>query len=122
MPNNTSQKTILSRATLDISYHLLRKQDPQLALTVRNILFQNPIEKTNEKIKNKNTDQFIISLDTFTVRKIIETLSDILEQSKQTHTDDNTSLFRPVLIQSIIDEWTILAKIMFIEYKKSKPN
>ena len=109
-----------SRASLDISYSLLRKVEPQLALTIRNILFQIPIEKRPEQADNKNTDLFEVSLDTFQVRQIVETLMEILNQSSQTHDKDNTSLFRPVIIQSIINEWTVLAKNMFDKYQKNK--
>ena len=114
-----SDKT-LSRASLDISYNLLRKVEPQLALTIRNILFQAPIEKRPEQADNKNTDLFEVSLDTLQVRKIVETLMDILNQSTQTHDEDNTSLFRPVIVQSIINEWTVLAKNMFDDYQRNK--
>ena len=109
-----------SRASLDISYSLLRKVEPQVALTIRNILFQTPIEKRHEQADNKNTDLFEVSLDTFQVRQIVETLMEILNQSSQTHDEDNTSLFRPVIIQSIINEWTVLAKNMFDKYQKNK--
>ena len=114
-----SDKTF-SRASLDISYNLLRKVEPQLALTIRNILFQEPLEKRPEQAKNKNTDLFEVSLDTLQIRKIVEALMEILNQSSQTHDEDNTSLFRPVIIQSIINEWTVLAKNMFDEYQKNK--
>lgn len=114
-----SAKTF-SRASLDISYNLLRKIEPQLALTIRNILFQTPLKKRPEQADNKNTDLFEVSLDTLQVRKIVETLMEILNQANQTNDEDNTSLFRPVIIQSIINEWTVLAKNMFDEYQQNK--
>ena len=115
-PNNNA----FSRASLDISYNLLRKKEPQLALTIRNILFQQPLEKSQQQIDNKTTDQFLVSLDSFQVRKIVETLMEVLNESSKTHSEDNTSIFRPILIQSIINEWTVLAKAMFDEYQKNK--
>lgn len=115
-----SSKSIFSRASLDISYTLLRKVEPQLALTIRNILFQEPIKKKSDQPDNKNTDFFVVALDTFEVRKIVETLMDILNEATDTHTEGNTTLFRPVLIQSIINEWTVLAKNMFDEYQQNK--
>lgn len=120
MNDTNSQNNIFSRATLDISYSLLRQKEPQLALTIRNILFQEPIEKQPEQIDIKHTDNFIVSLDTFQVRKIVETLMIILNESSKTHNEDNTSLFRPSLIQSMINEWTVLAKNMFDEYQQNK--
>ena len=120
MDNTNSQNNIFSRATLDISYSLLRQKEPQLALTIRNILFQEPIEKLPEQVDIKHTDNFIVSLDTLQIRKIVETLMIILNESSKTHNEDNTSLFRPSLIQSMINEWTVLAKDMFDEYQKNK--
>ena len=111
---------ILSRATLDITYKLLRNHEPQLALTIRNILFEPAIENKPEQIDNKHTDNFHINLNTFEVRKIVETLMHILNESSENHSEDNTSLFRPILIQSIINDWTVLAKNMFDEYQKNK--
>ena len=119
MSNSDSDKKTFSRASLEISYNLLRQKEPQLSLTIRNILFQQPEQKNSEQLDNKNTDNFVVELDTHSVRKIVETLMIILEESKKTHTEDNTSLFRPILIQSIITEWTVLAKNMFDEYKKN---
>lgn len=114
------QNNTLSRASLDISYNLLRQKEPQLALTIRNILFQDPIEKHPDQPDNKNSDNFGVSLDTFQVRKIVETLMIILNESATTHNEDNTSLFRPALIQSILSEWTALAKTMFDDYQNNK--
>jgi len=120
MSNSDSDKKTFSRASLEISYNLLRQKEPQLSLTIRNILFQQPEQKNSEQLDNKNTDNFIVELDTHSVRKIVETLMIILEESKKTHTEDNTSLFRPILIQSIIAEWTVLAKNIFDEYTNNK--
>lgn len=120
MNDSNSQNNIFSRASLDISYNLLRHKEPQLALTIRNILFQEPIKKRPEQVDIKHTDNFIVSLDTFQVRKIVETLMIILNESAKTHNEDNTSLFRPALIQSMINEWTVLAKNMFDEYQQNK--
>lgn len=120
MDNSTPQKNVFSRASLDISYNLLRNKEPQLALTIRNILFQTPVKKQPDQIDNKNSDSFLVSLDTFQIRKVVETLMQILNESSKTHNDDNTSLFRPVIIQSIVNEWTVLAKNMFDEYQQNK--
>ena len=120
MTNSILTDKLFSRASLDMSYNLLRKKEPQLALTIRNILFSQPVEKNPDQPDNKNTDRFLVELDTFAVRKIVETLMDVLNESSESHTEDNTSLFRPVLIESIMSEWTALAKCMFDEYQESK--
>jgi len=122
MTNAASDKKSFSRASLDITYNLLRQKEPQLSLTIRNILFQQPEQKMLEQLDNKYTDNFVVELDTHLVRKIVETLMIILEESKITHAEDNTSLFRPILIQSIITEWTVLAKNMFDEFQSKKDN
>lgn len=117
---NSESKNTFSRASLDMSYNLLRKKEPQLALTIRNILFQPPLEKKSNQPRNKNSDTFNVSLDTLQVRKIVETLMIILNESTKAHTKDNTSLFRPAVIQAMISEWTVLAKSMLDEYQQNQ--
>jgi len=119
MSDTHSGKSVFSRASLDISYNLLRKKEPQLALTIRNILFQKPVDKKQDQIESKTTDHFKVELDSFQIRSILEALMEVLKESNETHTEDNTSLFRPILIQSIINEWTVLAKEMFDEYQNN---
>ena len=120
MSDTPTNEIVFSRASLDITYSLLRKKEPQLALTIRNILFQQPVIKTQQQVDSKNTDHFKVKLGSFQVRSIVEALMETLNESNETHTEDNTSLFRPILIQSIINEWTVLAKNMFDEYNKNK--
>jgi len=125
MSNKGPDNRIFSRATLDISYNLLRKNHPQLALTIRNILFQQPVKKNSDQADNKVSDHFLVELTSYDVRNIIESLMQILNEANATNAaknnaEDNTSIFRPILIQSIINEWTVLAKSMFDEYQRNK--
>jgi hypothetical protein len=107
-----------NRSVLDMSFTLLRNKEPKLALLIRNILFHDIEAKAEDLPQNKNSDVFKIDLDSFQVRAIVENLHEVLIESQQLDPDKNTSIFRPVLIESILNEWLGLAQLMFSELQK----
>ncbi len=112
---------VFNRSVIDMSFTLLRTKNPKLALNVRNILFQDILQKNGSIPSNKHTDTFIVNLDSFQVRAIIEILSEVMAESQQLDPKTNTSIFRPVLIESILNEWLELAKLMLLKIQfKSK--
>ena len=113
---------LFNRSVLDMSFTLLRKKDPKLALLIRNILFNVAVSKSENTPDNRNADLFKVNLDSFDVRAIVENLNEILEESKSLDPTKNTSIFRPVLIESIVREWLNLASFMFSELEKEHSN
>ncbi len=113
---------VFNRSVIDMSFTLLRTKNPKLALNVRNILFQDILQKNGSIPSNKHTDTFIVNLDSFQVRAIIEILSEVMAESQQLDPKTNTSIFRPVLIESILNEWLALAKLMLskIQFKSKE--
>lgn len=101
-----------------MSFTLLRNKEPTLALLIRNILFNVAVTKSKDSPDNKNADSFKVNLNSFQVRAIVENLNDVLNESLKLDPAKNTSLFRPVLIESIMNEWLNLATLMFSDLKK----
>ncbi len=113
---------VFNRSVLDMSFTLLRTKDPKLALIVRNILFQEIAEKNGSSPRNKHSDTFIVNLDSFQVRAIVEVLNEVMAESQQLDPKTNTSLFRPVLVESILTEWLALARLMFSNLQSGQKN
>jgi len=111
-----------NRGVLDMTFTMLRDKDPKLALLIRNNLFNVAVIKSNDTPDNKNADTFKINLDSFQVRAIVEHLNEILEESQKLDPSKNTSIFRPVLIESIMNEWLNLATLMFSKFKIEQPH
>jgi len=118
MTNSTTKPAdIFNRSVLDMSFTLLRKKDPTLALLVRNILFNVAVSKSENSPDNKNADLFKVNLDSHQVRAIVENLNEILGESQKLDPTKNTSIFRPVLIESIVKEWLSLATLLYDKLK-----
>jgi hypothetical protein len=100
---------LFNRSVLDMSFTLLRNKEPKLALLIRNILFNVTISKSEQAPENKNADLFKIELKPSQVNKIVNNLNQILEENLKIDPTKNTSIFRPVIIESIVKEWTNLA-------------
>ena len=102
-----------SRGSLKLTYDLLRKQNPKLALEVRNQLAAEPLAKeqgadsAEHDSHNKNTDRFRVTLDSFQVRAIAESLA---AQISVPATKQNMGT--QILAKSLLDEWLRLAQKM----------
>ena len=70
---NVSDADVFSRGSLKLSYDLLRKPNPALALQVRNIINGEALPKAEDS-ENKNSDHFRVTLDSFQVRAVVEGL------------------------------------------------
>lgn len=116
--SHKKQADEFNRSVLDMSFTLLRKKQPKLALLIRNILFTVKLTKPNNSPNNANTDIFKINLDSLQVRAIVENLNEILLENQQLDHSNNTSIFRPLLIESILNEWLELAKLMLKQLNK----
>jgi len=96
---------IFSRGGLMLTFGLIRKKDPQLALAIRNLAGGEPLPKSANQPDNRNSDHFQIKLDSFQVRTIVE----ILTEQSQLETTTN-----PVA-KSLTEDWMALAKKMISE-------
>jgi hypothetical protein len=91
---------IFSRGSLKLTYDLIRKDNAQLALSVRNIIGGEPLPKTIEEMDNKNSDHFKVELDSFQVRTIVEIIM------RQTENDGGMA----IMAKSLTQDWVALAR------------
>lgn len=102
---NHSDPYIFSRGSLKLTYDLLRKSSPALALTIRNITSSEPLPKLEGDIDNPLTDCFLLDLDSFQVRAVVEGLV------RCGHHDASTQGLA-VVAQALVEDWMALAHAM----------
>ena len=103
---NTSQPDIFSRGSLKLTFDIVRKKNPQLALTIQNITRGEPILMP-ETDPDNNTDYFKVALDSFQVRDIVELLMKY-NQPGNTKVDAGMT----VVAKALFEEWMSLANTM----------
>jgi len=107
---------VFSRGSLKLTFDLIRKKDPQLALSVRNIIGGIPLPKAISQLDNQNSDHFRVALDSFQVRAIVESL---MEYSKSEITG-NTNPGTAIMAKTLIEDWITLARRMIAELPENQ--
>jgi hypothetical protein len=103
---SASQKPyVFSRGSLTLTYDLLRKRQPSLALAVRNLTAKTPLTKSNAEVQHKNSDHFLIEFDSFNVRAVVENLIAITQQPSNNKGTD-------LLAKTLLEDWLALAHQM----------
>ena len=102
---------VFSRGSLKMTYDLIRKSSPQLALKVRNIIGGQALPKDASQQDNKHADFFEVDLDSFEVRAVVEAL---MAQLQSGATGPQLTGMA-VLAKSLIEEWLVLARKMFAD-------
>lgn len=110
---NHSDPYIFSRGSLKLTYDLLRKENPGLALTIRNIIATEPLTKLDGDVDNPLTDCFLIDLDSFQVRAVVEGLVSRCQ-------NDTSSKGVAIVAHALTEDWTALAYAMVAELSESK--
>lgn len=100
---------VFSRGSLTLTYDQLRKSKPALALIVRNIANGAAIEKNSGQADNKHSDHFRITLDSFQVREVVETLA----ENAKAQPDEKTGI--SIMLKALLEDWLALAKRMLEE-------
>ena len=112
--NSLSQKAdpaVFGRGSLKLTFDLLRKRNPKLALDVRNICNGTPLEKLASEADNKDSDNFKVDLNSFQVREIVE----ILLKYSQNQNSNVTNIGMGVVSKTLTQDWMALARKMFDE-------
>jgi hypothetical protein len=99
---------VFSRGSLKLTYDVLRGVNPSLALLVRNISLGEPFPKENEEQDNPHTDYFLVTLDSFQVREVVENLVAYTQS-------DQAQKGLSIMATALIDEWLELANKMIQE-------
>ncbi len=111
---NHSDPYIFSRGSLKLTYDLLRKVNPALALTIRNITSSKPLDKLEGDVDNPLTDCFLIDLDSFQVRAVVEGL--VSHSQKEGQELSGMS----IVAQALVEDWVVLANAMIAELPESE--
>ncbi len=112
---NHSDPYVFSRGSLKLTYDLLRNVNPALALVIRNITSLSPLPKLEGDVDNAITDCFLIDLDSFQVRAVVEGL---LKRSQLNKIEDAGT---KVVAVALIEDWLALANEMIDELGISNP-
>jgi len=116
--SQNSNPAVFGRGSLKLTFDLLRKRNPKLALVVRNICNGTPLEKSGTELDNKDSDNFTVDLDSFQVREIVEIL---MEYSQDQH-PKVSNIGMGVVAKTLTQDWVALAKKMFAELpEEQKP-
>ena len=112
----TSDPDIFSRGSIKLTYDLLRKKNPALALTVRNLITDTPLPKEEGALDDKNSDHFKVTLNSFEVRAVVEYL---MEYGRD---DDEikSKLGMAVMAKALMEDWIVLAHKMVSELPENQ--
>lgn len=97
--------SVFSRASLQLTFDLLRKKTPQLALDVRNITGGDPLPRAPEDDDDKNGDNFRVEMDLVKVRTVVQGLMEFTQP-------DAVDIKNPeinIMARALMQDWLILA-------------
>ncbi len=103
---NHSDPYIFSRGSLKLTYELLRKRQPSLALVVRNITSLSPLPKLEGDVDDAITDCFLVDLEAAQVRAVVEGLV----KRSQLNTIEDAG--HKACAIALIEDWLALANEM----------
>ncbi|MBL4865150.1 MAG: hypothetical protein JKY67_02090 [Pseudomonadales bacterium] len=109
--HDPNDPTVFSRGSLKLTYDLIRKNNAQLALSVRNIITQTPISNNASERQKAYSEHFKVDLDSFQVRSIVESLMD----QAQSATGANENPGRAILAKALTEDWMRLAHKMIAD-------
>jgi len=113
-PGTTRAPDIFSRGSLKLTYDLIRPENAQLALNVRNITGGEPLLKEASQQNNPHSDYFRVTLDSFQVRSIVEGLM------AQVSSAGESNPGQAIIAKALIEDWTSLARKMFSELPENE--
>lgn len=114
---STLRADVFSRGALELTFKLLRKNNPRLSLEIQNQL-QGVRANTNDQSTTTapDTDRFQITLDASTVGKVVDALTTMGQQLlDDTGKDDGTL----VVIRSLMSDWMALAEWILLHTEDS---
>lgn len=109
---------IFSRGSLKLTYDLLRKQHPSLALQVRNISQGTTISPEALIDTNKNADHFRVDLDPLQVRAIVEGLMSY----SQINLAGSQEAGIAIMAKALLQDWVALAQKMMEPFSSEPAN
>lgn len=107
---------IFSRGSLQLTFDLVRKADPSLALNVRNIVSGEALPRLESALDTKNADHFKVALDSFQVRAIVEALMAQGREAVSAGTNPGIA----IMAKALLEDWMKLAQKMISELPESE--
>lgn len=109
-PAQIDDADVFSRGSLKLTYDLLRKQNPSLALEVRNISQGVTIDNCDTD-HTKNTDHFRVFLEPLQVRAIVEGLMSY----SQINLAQSQEAGLAIMAKALLQDWLALAQKMMAD-------
>lgn len=113
---------IFSRASLLLTFDLLRSSAPRLALEVRNITGGEPLSGDeirvtgDDEIEDKNADSFRVELELEKVRAVVQ---ELMEFTKPERVDINNPEIN-IMARALMQDWLILAHFLIAQEPLNK--
>jgi len=102
---------VFDRSSLQFTVKLIRGLNPSLALRIQNIIAPAKSSDAGEQQIPKATDSFTLSLDSFTLKRVVETLAtagqEIAEEVLRTQEGDHEEL---LVTKEVIAKWLLYAR------------
>lgn len=95
----------LSRGSLQLTFDLLRKAEPELALKVRNEMTRTSASERERGSENIHTQTFYVTLELETIQDIIQALIDKTEAPSHPG-----NIGAQVMAKALLKEWLHLAQ------------
>lgn len=98
---------IFSRGALDLTFRLLRKDHPSLALEVRNILASETVPLEDAAYHSPQGDHFFITMPAQRIGCVVNALTQLGQDALENNQQDTGKL---VVLRTLIKEWMTLAE------------
>ncbi len=122
-PSNT-RPDVFSRGALELTFKLLRKNNPRLSLEIQNQLQGIRAIVRDSELQNNvsqsppasDLDHFQITLDASTIGKVVDALTHMGQQFLDSAEKDSGTL---VVIRSLMNDWIELAEWILLHSEDS---
>lgn len=113
---------VFSRTSLQFTVKLIKPYNPALALKVQNFLGDSHSFRENLSDPPQATDLFEISVDSPTLKQVVETVAKAGgDMAQQVLAGNNIGPGKLVQTKAIIDKWLLFAKQRMDDSERQKP-
>lgn len=107
---------IFSRGALDLTFRLLRQNNPSLALEVRNILAGETVPLEDAAFHTPQGDHFFITMPAQRIGRVVKALTQLGQDALQDRQSDTGKL---VVLRTLIKEWMTLAEWIIVSAEEN---
>ncbi|MGH1371195.1 MAG: hypothetical protein ACRBBW_04110 [Cellvibrionaceae bacterium] len=124
-PETITRPDVFSRGALELTFKLLRKNNPRLSLEIQNqlqgvraTLHDNELSHRAQpsSLTPSDLDHFKITLDASTIGKVVDALTHMGQQLLDSAEKDSGTL---VVIRSLMNDWIELAEWILLHTEDS---